>query len=271
MRFDWYQATVPAHPIELVEALRADLDPRADIESSRGRHNYHQSFTIKSKSGERLACVLAGGPNGHPNVTASGDITPDFVSAIRARWEEHNVTRFDAAADFCGEGAYEGLQAVCKEVAGVHKVKGRAIVPDDIAEGRTYYLGAPTSDVRVRLYEKTAQLRNSLPSHRHAEVPDGWSRLEIQVRPKGIVRSFSSKLNPEDIWGFSAWTKDLAEKALDLRVQRIKARIAKESDNDRAFRFMVQQYSKVLKAMRDDLGDWQSVGLQIGQEIKNIG
>lgn len=270
MRFDWYQATVPAHPVEMAEQLRADLCPTGSIESGRGRHNYHQSFTLRAASGDRLACILAGGPNGDPNVTASGEVTPEFVSWIRERYPRHRVTRFDAAEDFKGDGSWSSLEQVCREVAAEHQVKGRAIVPDDVAEGRTYYLGAPSSDVRFRLYEKTAELRRSLPPNRWSEVPDDWTRAEVQVRPKHPeVRLFAAHMTPEQIWGFSGWTADLASRAMALDVERIKTRVARQTDDERAYRFMLKQYGKLLRRMRDDLGGWECVGMTIGYDIEN--
>lgn len=271
MRFDWYQATVHAHPIEMAEQLLADLCPSGVIEPGRGRHNYYQSFTLRTVAGDRLACILAGGPNGDPNVTASGEITPDFVSWIRERFPQHKVTRFDAAEDFQGQGSWLSLESVCREVATEHQVKGRAIVPDDVSEGRTYYLGAPSSDVRFRLYEKTAELRRSLPPQRWSEVPDDWTRAEIQVRPKNqVVRMFAAEMTPEQVWGFSSWTKDLAMRAMALDVERITTRIARQTDDERAYRFMLKQYGKMLRRLRDDLGSWECVGATIGMNLNEM-
>ena len=47
MRFDWYQATIPAHPVDLVQSILSTLAPGGDVVEGRGKHNYHQSFTIR--------------------------------------------------------------------------------------------------------------------------------------------------------------------------------------------------------------------------------
>lgn len=104
MRFDWYQATIPAHPVDLVQSILSTLAPGGDVVEGRGKHNYHQSFTIRDVQGDRVAMVLAGGPNGDPNAVASGASTDAFVPLVRERWPDHRVTRFDAAEDFCQEG-----------------------------------------------------------------------------------------------------------------------------------------------------------------------
>lgn len=272
MRFDWYQATVSAHPVELAELFLGELtEGRGVIESGKGRFNYHQSLTVRDTDGDRKAVILAGGPNGDPNVTLSGEVTPKGVAVLRRAFPAHRVTRFDAAEDFVSDNAWQTLETVCRAVAAECQVKGRAIVPDDVAEGRTYYLGAPTSDVRVRLYEKTAQVRKTLPASRWSEVPDGWNRLEAQVRPKHpAVKEFSARLEPAQIWGFSGWTAELAKRAMDLQVERLHTQIKRESDDDRAIRVMCEQYANVLERLRNDLGDWACVGLTIGEIVSKF-
>lgn len=268
MRFDWYQATVPEHPIVLVDHLKDALQPGCRVLEGRGRHNYHQSFRIETEKGERLAEVLAGGPNGHPNAMASGAATDRFVEVVRETWPDHRVTRLDSAQDFQAEGAWEALENACRSVASSRKVKGRAIVPDDVSEGRTYYMGSPASDVRVRLYEKTAEARRHLPEDRWGEIPENWVRLETQVRPRKDWKLFASKLTPEQAWGFSQWGADVAKLAMALDVERITMQAGRETDDQRALRFLAIQYGPLLTRMLADLGSWECVGLTLGEEVR---
>lgn len=270
MRFDWYQATIPEHPVTLVDSILSRLAPGGDVEQGRGRHNYHQSFTVRDIRGDRVALVLAGGPNGHPNATASGVATDGFVDLVREAWPEHRVTRFDAAEDFCEPGAFEMAESVCREVARDLGVKGRAIVPDDPAEGRTYYMGAPSSDVRVRLYDKAAEVRRSLPPERHSEIPENWVRLEAQVRPRKEWRERAAHVTPEQAWGFAGWTHELARRAFELQVERITMQAGRETDHERAYRFMLRQYGGALRQMFADLGSWECVGLTIGDDLERM-
>ena len=267
MRFDWYQATIPENPIVLVETLKSALAPDGDIVEGRGRHNYHQSFRVRNARGERVAEVLAGGSNGDPNATASGIVTPGFVDVVRGSWPEHRVTRFDAAEDMAQQGALEALEATCRGLAKDLGIKGRAVVPDDPSEGRTYYLGAPSSDTRVRLYDKTAETRAKLPPERHGEVPDHWARLEVQVRPRKQWKLFAAQATPEQAWGFAGWTHELAKRALSLHIERITMQSGRETDDERAFRFMVLQYGPLLQRICRDLGSWECVGLTVGEAI----
>lgn len=270
MRFDWYQATIPVHPIALVDALLADMAPDGQVIPGAGRHNYHQSFTINGADGHRVALVLAGGPNGHPNATSSGPATDAFVQSVRSRWPSHNVTRFDAAEDFCAEGVWDELEPACRAVASARGVKGRSIVPDDPADGRTYYMGAPSSNVRVRLYEKTAELRRSLPQSRWHEVPDNVVRLECQVRPLKLFKGFAATVQPDQAWGFAGWTTELALKAMSLEVQRIEMKAGRESDDERAWRFMLKQYGALLRRQAAEVGSWECLGLNIREDLDRM-
>ena len=55
-------------------------------------------------------------------------------------------------------------------------------------------MGAPSSDVRTRLYEKTPEVRRGLPRDRWAEVPEHWVRLEAQVRPRNVFKEIAAKV-----------------------------------------------------------------------------
>lgn len=268
MRFDWYQPTVRENPIVIVDELLGSIAPDGEVVEGKGRHNYHQSFTVNDREGQRVAVVLCGGPNGDPNVTASGPVCDSFVPFVRERWPVHRVTRADVAEDFAGEGVYEHLEGVCRAVAAAHNVKGRAIVPDQLEDGRTYYMGAPTSDVRVRLYDKTAEVRRHLAPAQAALVPDHRVRLEAQVRPRKEWKEAASQLEPRTFWGFAGWTRELAAKALALEVERITMQAGRETDYDRALRFLITQYGPTLQRMHAEHGDWAAVGLQLGYLVE---
>jgi hypothetical protein len=271
VRFDWYQPTVPETPQVIVDELLARLAPGGEVREGAGRHNYRQSFTIQSRDGDPVAVVLCGGPNGDPNLTASGAACDAFVPVVRELWPEHRVSRADVAEDFAGEGVYDRLEGACRAVYRELGVKGRAIVPDDPRDGRTYYGGAPSSDVRVRLYDKTAEARRHLPEARHAEVPDHWARLECQVRPRNQAKDMACRMRPEQFWGCARWTAQLAAMAMRLDVDRIAMNPARESDHDRAYRFLLQQYGRTFLRLLHDHGSWAAVGAQIGDDLKRMG
>lgn len=271
MRFDWYQATIPDHPVLIIETLKAQLAPQGDIRDGRGRHNYHQSFLLNDASGDRVALLLCGGPNGDPNITVSGEVSENASQIIRDLWPVHRVTRVDAAEDFAQVGGFDTLESVCREVVKEHGIKGRAIVPDDIEDGRTYYMGAPTSDVRARLYDKGAELRAKLPLHMHSQVPKDYARLEVQVRPRKDWRVAAAKMTPAQMWGFTEWSVDLARRAFTLEIERHMARVRGETSFERTHRFFLMQYGPHLRRLFEDAGSWDLVGRNLGLDLEKIG
>jgi hypothetical protein len=99
--------------------------------------------------------------------------------------------------------------------------------------------------------------------------PADWVRLEGQCRPQGEdARRLAAIATPEQAWGFTAWMHDLAKRAMALDLERLYIRTRKRSTDEQALRWMCGQYANVLQRLRADLGDWQSVGLTIGDIIE---
>lgn len=271
MRFDWYQATVGERPQVLVDELLARLGQGGKVLEGRGRYNYRQSATVLDARGEKIAVVLYGGSNGDPNVAASSDACDAFVPVFRELWPDHLPTRLDAAEDFESEGAYELLEGVCRAVTAEHRVKGIAFVPDDPADGRTYRMGAPSSDVFARLYDKAAERRKALPAELHGTIPQHLTRLEAVCRPPKEWRDFAARWEPETVFAASAWTHDLAERAMGLQLQRTMCRLKRQTDHERAYRAVLDQYARTFQRLLEDHGSWAAVGAQIGSDLERLG
>lgn len=269
MRFDWYQPTIAENPVVIAETLRDRLAPGGEITEGRGKHGYRQSLTVHDARRERVAMILCGGKNGDPNVTTSGQACDGAVPTIRELWPEHRVTCAHVAQDFEGEGSWEALEPVFQAVKARYRLRGRLIADDDPRYGKTRYAGAMASDVSARLYDKTAELRRHLPPERQAEIPDHVTRLEFMLRPRErVVREIAAHMEPEHFLGMSKWTAALAAEALALEVQRVTMQHRRETDHDRAVRYLVEQYGPTLNRMLLDHGDWQAVGMQLGHLIR---
>lgn len=172
----------------------------------------------------------------------------------------------DACADFDAPGAFDGLLGHCLDVKKVHRLKGSKLgdwedFPED---GRTLYLGAPSSVARVRLYEKGKQ-----PEYRHLGRFD-WARLEIQVRPSKEAKAVFNGLGPMECWGASRWTRDLAGRVLEQHIDPHPAgTVYKLSESERALRHMCKQYGAHLLGLCSDLGGWDMVGRTLGEMIES--
>lgn len=266
IRFDAYSATTRAASVSDVVGLLSGLCLAEELvmQQGRGFHTFGERIAFKDGSGTEFGSVMWGGRQADRiMVEVKGERTPEAVEGLRGRWE-HRVTRVDACADFDAPGAFEGLLAPCLDVKKDYRLKGEKMGDwDDFPElGRTLYLGAPSSAVRVRLYEKGKQ-----PEYRHLERPD-WARIEVQARPAKDAKSEFSSLAASQVWGASAWTRDLAGKVLMEHVEPHAAgTVYRQSERDRALSWMCRQYGSHLVSLAQDLGGWECVGLTLREMI----
>nr|CRY96557.1 hypothetical protein [uncultured prokaryote] len=262
-RFDWYAATVAADPMELAAVLATRLE--AEAIPQRGQHGYTSAFHFVS-AGSVVCRMLFGGPNGHPNVWASGDDTEPLVALLRDRYgDQHVVTRADVALDFDAPGAWDALYGITTGIVDDHALRqSQAGDWRTLRDGRTYYAGSRKSAVFARLYEKGKQLRGLLPP---GAAADGISldlvRLEIQVRPDGDLRRFAAHAEPVALFGAAEWARDLLSRVADLDVERVHIKARRSSDRERALRFMVHQYGDHLEALAAELGGWDALGAEL--------
>lgn len=270
MRFDWYAATVSARP-DAVLAVFRDQYIGAEFRDCKPLNGYESAVEILGPHGT-MAKILHGGRNGDPHMFASGDDTDRFVPIVREFWPDHRVTRMDAAEDFDAEHAFERLMAECIAVAddvGLQVEHAGDWHREEL--GRTLYLGSRKSPVRLRLYEKGKQLRAQiLPEHGQSLISPNWTRLELQVRPQKESRYTAAISSPEQAFGFSAWARALAERALALDVPRVQVNVWREADDERAFAFMCRQYGPMLRRLQGQLGDWCCVGMTIGDALSRL-
>ena len=268
MHFDWYQATIDVDVNTIIDHLGSEAGDAPDqIREGKGRHNYSHSTALLDGNGERIFEMLHGGKNGAPNVTASGHYAAWFAETVRTKWPHHRVSRLDVAQDVVQEGAYERMEAVCRDVSKRGRVKGLAMVPEDIADGRTYYLGSKASDRQVRLYDKTAEVRSKSPRITHADVPEHWTRIELQWRPKKHDKDFAALWDVESCWFTGGWTAAVARRLLDLDLNRINGAPWKP-DPDRAMMFLIQQYGRHLEKLAEKAGGWAAAGEQLGSMVE---
>lgn len=268
VRFDAYSATTTeAKAPELLSVLAdaAGLGAFHKMRQGKGFHTFGERIGIVNEQGTEWGSVQWGGRQGdRVMIEVKGEATPKAVEAIRERFQ-HRCTRVDACADFDAPGAFERLLEACQGVKQGHRLKGEKQGDwEDFPElGRTLYLGARASVCRVRLYEKGKQ-----PEYRHLERND-WTRIEVQVRPAKEAKSQFSRLSPSDVWGASAWTRELAAKVLQEHIDPHPAGTTyRLTQRDAALEWMCKQYGAHLVDLANDLGGWDCLGLTLRDVIQ---
>ena len=279
--FDWYQATVPHGVDDVLECL-AGLDEGLKLSHARGHHGYAHTAILGSDRRGDVARVWHGGSHEYPHVVLSGQWAQPGAELIRAAFPEHKVSRVDVKQDFDGADTYDRMQAQLLDVAARRKVKVSTAGDHLLTmKGRTLYLGSTKADVRMRLYDKAEEMRSTFPKpsvsgvdmeawYRMWGVPDHLTRLEAQIRPHTpAAKAAFATIEPVDALGSAAWLREVWKQiaGLDLRPVKVGKRW-RQSDDERAYRYLLSAYGGVLRRLCADLGSWECVGLQIGEDLK---
>lgn len=268
--FDWYQATI-RHPVDdVLEALGSSSD-RFYLSHGRGHHGYAHSSVLDGSDGFR-ATVWHGGTHEYPHVVLSGESAQSGAELIRASFPEHFVTRIDAREDFGDPGAFDRILPEMLEVARGHRVKVDTRGDHLLTQiGRTVYLGSPSSACRQRLYDKAAELRAKFAADpvRLAGVPPHLARLEAQVRPQTReAKEAFATIEPMAVMGSSPWLREVWKRVAGLDLEPVQVgKPWRQSDDDRAYAYMLAQYGGLLRRIHGDLGSWDMVGRQIGYDL----
>jgi hypothetical protein len=261
VRFDAYTATTSAlKPSEAVGILFGGSDTLAH---GRGFFRFAERVAVKDRAGDEVGAVMFGGSQGDlVMLEAKGYRTPWFVDRLRSA-AEHRCTRVDSCVDVERPGGFDELLATVMEVKVGHQLYGERRGDWDFPEqGRTQYLGASSSPIRARLYEKGKQ-----PDYRHLGRPD-LVRLEIQVRPQKEAKQRYSQLSPLDVWGASKWTRELAGRVLEQQLDpHPPGTVRKDTKRDQALRWMCKQYGPHLVSLAEDLGSWDCLGLTLREML----
>ena len=288
MRFDWYQTTILDDPSSAIDTIKKLGHELRQCDGLAKAYRYQQGWQVLHRESGLAATIMAGGNHGTVHAFASSDSTDAFVDLMRSEYQgRHLVTRMDAAQDFYDQGAFVKLRRTCKRVATAHRL-GFQGIQDRLNPhaGRTQYIGSKKSDHFGRLYEKGWEVANkctaAFPGFNSGMLstvfdtstgqdvkPEDWVRLELQVRPQGEqARTVAAEATPEQAWGFTSWSHELAKEALELDLERIYIRARKISKDEESLRWMCKQYGAMLGRMQADYGDWACVGLEVGKIIK---
>lgn len=263
VRFDAYTATgMDFKPGDVLPFLFEAGG--CSLTQGRGFQTFGERISVKNTSGDEMGSVSWGGRQGERvMVEVKGERTPEVVERLRSAFP-HRCTRVDSCVDFERPGAFDELLGPVLKVKDEHKLYGEKRGDWEFPElGRTQYLGASSSAVRARLYEKGKQ-----PEYRHLSRFD-LCRLEIQVRPAKDAKDEYSKLSALEVWGASKWTRQLAAEVLsEMLDPHPPGTVRKDTKRDQALRWMCSQYGPHLVSLAGDLGGWEVLGLTLREMIE---
>lgn len=277
-RFDWYAATITQTAPTVVAALADRLGAVVqDLDKSMNGYT-HQS--VLRRDGDVVARVLYGGNGGSPHAFASGEHSQEFAAVVRGLWPDtHRVSRCDVSTDFDdGPGTFESFLEFADRFALEHNVQtsvaGDWRTPGHPG-GRTLYVGSRKSAVFVRIYEKGKEIRARLrledADAAVAHISETLVRVELVVRPEKDARYVAARMQPMEGYGFAVWSQRFGSELFGLEVPRVTIKHVRDSDDERAFRFMVKQYSGVLSRLVEDRfdGSWEALGVALGKRVEN--
>ena len=195
--------------------------------------------------------------NGCVYVEAKGDTTPELVDIIRGYWPQHSVARADACADFDGEGVFDYLQELAREVKGDKVKAGYVALPDDPEEGRTWAIGRRGGVAYARLYEAGKQ-----PDKAHWCRPHAV-RFEVEARPHYAKdKAAAASMLPVEIFGIAPWCARVSSLLLGAEVPRFTPEV-KASTHSKTTLYLARAFRRHWAEALADLGDWECIGREL--------
>jgi hypothetical protein len=191
-----------------------------------------------------LATVYGGSARaGEVHVVATGSAAREVAPVVRSHWPAHRVARADSALDFLAD--FDALDALAVAFAEARGISHRLFTNSE--GGATRYLGAASSEVGLRLYKKSEQLR-ALHPERAGEVPDGIVRAELTVKPgKREVKDAVAGMAPADVWGLGRWSRDFAAELLSFDAVRTSTHFRRPSEWVGTVHWLGHQYGPAVQ------------------------
>lgn len=263
MKFDWYQASIPEVSPQVVMDTLSKSDYYGEWVETKPIKGYDMG--VQFVLGDQVKFrINHGGQNAEhgPNVLATGGAAPALAEIIRRAFPAHKVSRVDSCQDFFHADAYPYLRKKLLRIATENKVKAMEITKplQESDDGCSLYLGADSSIVSARLYERGKK------NNTDKELV----RLELQVRPKKDMKICAAVLSPLEMWGLAKWSLQVAQKIGNTDLKRVDVQLYQPSDHERAYRFMLKQYRRTLERMQALHGSWETVGAQIGYDLAHL-
>jgi hypothetical protein len=244
--WDWTATTHDGRAGVVDDLLRA-LDVKIAL-PGKGLQGWSQSVDGYDADGFLLGRVFFGGGRDDVHVLSTSEWAdlsrPRVVGMDRARTARVD-TRVDTLVPF------DDLVWLAETVAYPYGTRvGRVEYKErGVSLGRTCYVGAPTSAIRVRIYEKWLESPG--------QYVEGTNRVEVQLRPKSNAKERVSAWSPAETFCASRVTRELADRLGDDLAPKASLHVKRDTpDLERTLRVMGEQYGNAVeKWLRVSGGD----------------
>lgn len=265
MILDWFQGSIDAPPMCVADSLHGRFG--GSWLSQKPRQGYDQAMRLSNEDGH-VCDLLFGGKHSSPHVVATGGDSEIVREFVMSQGWEHRVSRIDVCEDFDAPGSFDRIFETALGVVLPAGVKTCRVGDyDSETKARSLYLGAPSSSVRMRIYEKGAEMRAKYG----VEASPDWTRVEIQVRPSGRAgKTLAAHLTKEQFWGVAGWSKVVADSIFGLEVPRTSLGSKyRKPELMRSAHYLVGTYGNTLLALIDHFGGPESFALQVKYHTQN--
>lgn len=276
--FDAYSASIDTCPFELMDDLERSISTalRCDGEYQKTGHLkfYGENKAFVTEGGKRLFNVQYGGANVKPLVQCTGVASRHVSEVLRSHTDKHSPVRIDAALDIAGEGLFDRLEAITRQMAKAFSVSWRPVGDWVTPEaGRTIEVGSRRSEVFFRVYEKGFEMQ---AKHRVAldDLARQTVRVEVEFKPRSIAAKRKAVvIRPPELFALNKTLRQLVSSLSNEVLQPVLVREPRSSDRDKALRWMVRQYGGHLESLLQECeGDLALFGgrlFDIGKVVRN--
>lgn len=237
---------------QLLLGLTTALGGAHVLPVDKGLQGWTDSLDVFDCDGYRLGRVYYGGKRDDVHVVSTSSAADLVREDITRRYHAKSArvdTRVDSLVPF------DDLAAILEDAAagyGSMITRMESSVRGE-STGRTVYLGAPSSAVRVRLYEKWLESPG--------QYVEGTNRVEVQLRPPSKVKKAVSSWSRAETFCASRVTRDLARRLGDDLAPKASLHVDRGTpDLQKSLEAMGKQYGRVVDRWLDlSEGDFDTV------------
>lgn len=272
MRFDWYSATIK-HPFEnFIDGVTREFE-WALPERVHPYKRYDRA-TAFDCGDERILRADSNEESGDILVTATSHNAPRIADYLRQLYPDHSVSRADVCEDYTGHGVFDQLDSLFVGFALKGGIKLNQHGDWLRKDGRTRYVGSPSSSSMVRVYEKGWQQYYEAKKT-GSPIAEGFditrTRVETQVRPQSRDKKAAAKYSASDIMSYSTWTREAHSLMAGFQLAAPLKHTRARSDHEQKMCHLAKQYGNTITAELERChGSFEALGSSIFEHIQQL-